>query len=131
MATFYAGKGKRIVWMSRHSPTPTQISELERLFPNHTLIVDERSFSGANEIVGRFHAARGDEMVVVAPWTVIRELVRRGLTPIYAEMRQVPCDTEHEVAINSKRKRCYRFVRFLWCRGVKLDLHPINPEGER
>lgn len=118
---------KRIVWMSRHPPTSTQSLELERLFPAHVLIVDARSFSGADQIVSRFHHERGDEMVVVAPWTVIRELVKRGLQPIYAEMRQVPCADPHEVVLGGRHRRCYRFVRFMHCRGVKLDLVPISP----
>lgn len=121
---------KRIVWMSRHPPTPSQLTELDRLFPAHTLVVEAQPFSGADQIVGRYHAAKGDEMVVVAPWTVIRELVKRGLQPIYAEMRQVPCDGAHEVAIGRQRRRCYRFVRFLHCRGVKLDLAEIAPEDK-
>ena len=37
----------------------------------------------------RFNEAGGDEMVVVAPWAVMRELIRLGIRPIYAEMLQI------------------------------------------
>jgi hypothetical protein len=120
---------RKIVWISRHVPTNSQLVELERLFPGCHLHIDARSFSNAQEIMGRFREVRGDEMVVVAPWTVMRELIRLGAHPLYAEMKEVPCDSsEVEVRIPSKRRRCYKFIRFLWCEGVKLDLREVTPQ---
>jgi hypothetical protein len=118
----------KIVWMSRHAPTATQLVELARLFPAHDLHFDPAPFSDADEIVKRFHALGADEMVVVAPWTVIRAITKRGIRPIYAEMAQIPCSSAHEVSINSGRKRrCYRFVKFHRCSSVKLELSDITP----
>lgn len=120
---------KKIIWMSRHAPTLSQLRELDRLFPGHNLQFDPASFSGADDIVARFRANKGDEMVVVAPWTVIRAITKRGIQPIYAEMKQVPCHRgSHEVSIGEgKRRRCYEFVKFYHCASVKLDLIEIQP----
>lgn len=120
---------KKIMWVSRHTPTQRQIDDLSRLFPGHEVVVDSNPFSSADDIVRRFNQTNSSEMVVVAPWTVMREIIRRGIRPIYAEMRQVPCDSpEAEVTITTRvSSRCYRFVRFLRCNGVSLDLSPINP----
>jgi hypothetical protein len=120
---------KHLVWMSRHVPTPRQQLELNRLFPEHTLTFEPAPFSGADQIVARFKAAGGDEMIVVAPWTVVRELVKHGLRPIYSEMKQIPCSSpEREVSIGAgRRRRCYKFVRFHYCDGVELKLVAIQP----
>ena len=119
-------KPKHIVWMSQHVPTQRQLDELEHLFPHYTLCVDARSFDSADTIVARFRHEGGDEMVVVAPLAVVREIVRRGVHPIWAEMRAIPC-TSKEVEVRIKR-RCYRFVRFHRVKGLHFDLEPIDAQ---
>jgi len=117
----------RIVWMSQHAPTPRQLAALEAQYPRYDLIVDARSFDTADDIVARFHAAAADEMVVVAPWPVLQELVNRGLAPLYALMRPVAPDSpEVEVRIRrGRRDRCYKFIKFQRCRGVNLKLEDL------
>jgi hypothetical protein len=114
--------------MSRHAPLASQLKELERLFPGFSLVVDKKPFSSALEIVRRFRDIQGDEMVTVAPWSVIRELIRLGIRPIYAEMVQVHDLKDAETTIvtgKSKKKRYYKFLRFAYCTDVKLTLEPI------
>ena len=122
-------QAKTIVWMSRHAPLPSQIAELERLFPGHTLVIEKRPFSSAKQIMQRFHEAGANEMVTVAPWSVIRELIKLGIKPIYAEMKQVPAaEGETTVVVGrSKKKRYYKFLRFAYCTDVSLTLIPIEP----
>ncbi len=126
----------KIIWMSRHIPLISQKLELERLFPGHELVLDTRSFSSAQIIKKRFEDAGGDEMVVVAPWAVIRELIRLGLKPIYAEMIQItatraramdPGDVATMTTGKSSRRRYYKFLRFAYCTDVSLTLVPISP----
>lgn len=123
----------KIVWMSRHSPTPSQVRELERLFPGHDFQVETRPFSGASQIVKRFHDTGATEMVVVAPWTVLNELVKLGLKPLVAKMENVPCDSkEAEIVLgHGRRRRCQRFVRFERCIGIDMITKPINPKGQQ
>ena len=99
---------KIIVWFSRHLPTHSQLSELNLLYPNHLLRIDTRAFDGADDVVERFHALSGDEMVVVAPLTVIRELVKRGIRPLRAVMEQC-AEVDAEVSVNGRH---YRFLHF-------------------
>lgn len=115
----------RIVWMSQHTPTKRQRAALTAIFPSHLLIIDHRSFDGADDIVARFRKANADEMVVVAPLTVVRELVKRGIRPIYAEMRQLKCD-HPEVEVRASG-RCYKFLRFSRVTDVLLKLEEVNP----
>jgi hypothetical protein len=116
----------RIVWLSQHTPTPRQLATLETIFPNYHLIIDARSFDGADTIVARFRSHGGDEMVLVAPMAVVREIVRRGIHPIYAEMRPTPCSSKSvEVRI---KNRCYRFIRFHRVHGLHFDLEPLEAQ---
>lgn len=122
-------KPTKIVWVSRHPPIPRQLLELDRLWPLHDLSFDPRTWDGAREIVERFDRAGADEMVLVAPWTVMRAIVNCGIHPIYAKMRQVPCAGPHETSIGSgRRRRCYNFVEFERVRDLKLVLEPLYPK---
>ena len=125
---------KKVVWMSRHAPLISQKLELERLFPGHELITDTRAFSSAEVIKRRFIEAKGDEMVLVAPWAVIRELIRLGIKPIYAEMLQITATRAkamdpREVATmavgKTSKRRYYKFLKFSYCTDVSLTLVPI------
>ncbi len=120
---------KKIVWMSRHAPTPSQVRELDRRYPNHDFIVDGRPFSDAAEIVKRFRAVGGDEMIVVAPWTVINEIVKQGVHPLIARMERVSCQSKDaEVVLGTgKKRRCQRFLRFERCSGFDMKLEPLDP----
>jgi hypothetical protein len=119
---------KNIVWMSRHAPTPSQVRELDRLYPDHNFIVEGRPFSDAADIVRRFREVEGDEMVVVAPWTVINEIVKQGIHPLVAKMERVSCTSkEAEVVLGSgKKRRCQRFIRFERCDGFDMKLSPVE-----
>lgn len=112
-------KPKRIGWLSRHDPTKRQLEALEREFPGHVLLIDHKAFSGADEIVQRVKRAQLDEIVVVAPTDVKRALIERGVHPIVAEMKLVPCKSpEAEVRI---KNRCYRFIQ--WQRLERVNMH--------
>jgi hypothetical protein len=112
---------KTIVWFSRHLPTRSQLQALAALYPHHRLLLDTNAFSDATDVVRRFEERGGDEMVVVAPLTVIRELVKRGLKPLRAQMEQcAPTDAEvHEGG------RHYRFVRFT--RITAIEVTEVQP----
>lgn len=120
---------KKVVWMSQHVPLVRQLGELERLFPDHHLVIDARSFDSADDIIARFRAMGGHELVVVAPLDVKRAIIQRGIRPIWAEMEQVPCRSNRvEVRIGRRRPRCYRFKEFHRLRDITLSLEPLTPE---
>jgi hypothetical protein len=102
----------KILWLSRHKPLPAQIAELERLFGRVAVTIDPKPFSSAEEIMARFRAGGYDEMVVVAPLSVIARLTEMGIKPLWAEMKQISGpgpDPSREVEANG---RWYRFERF-------------------
>lgn len=99
---------KKILWMSQHRPLPSQISALKQIFGEIEVVQDPRPFSSAEDIVGRFRKGGYDDIVVVAPLSVIAKLVEFGVKPLWAQMDQVPPD-QAEV---SAKGRGYRFNRF-------------------
>lgn len=117
-----------IVWFSRHLPTPRQRSSLKSLFGKDVRVrVDKRPFDGADDVLARFHKSGATEMVIVAPYQVIRQLNKRGLRPIWAEMESVP-STHPEAEVHSKHGH-YRFVGFKRI-NVKLELEAIEAAKE-
>lgn len=114
-----------ILWLSRHTPTPRQLAELERIYPGHILKIDRRSFDGADDIVERYHKSGATDMVVVAPLSFVRELVRRGLHPLWAEMRQVTRGSP--LAESHNNGRSYKFIGFRRITAIKVDTIAANP----
>jgi len=113
---------KKVVWFSRHPAIPKQISELKRLFGEDTEITaDPKPFSGADDIVRRFRDAGGDEMVVVAPLSVIDTICKRGIKPLWAEMEAVSEDQADVIA----NGRHFRFVRFRRVKRLVLEFEEV------
>lgn len=101
----------KIIWFSRHAPIPKQIAELKRLFGEEVEVVqDPNPFSGADDVVRRFRESGADEMVIVAPLTVIDQITKRGIQPLYAEMRLVE-KGPYDVDVNGRKFVFERFTR--------------------
>ncbi|MBI5733754.1 MAG: hypothetical protein HY973_02305, partial [Candidatus Kerfeldbacteria bacterium] len=79
-------------------------------------IQSAKPFSSAEEIVGRFRAGNYDDMVVVAPMSVISHLIDLGIKPLWAEMQQV---SDQSIADVTAKGRHYKFVR--WRRIIALN----------
>lgn len=99
---------KRIIWFSRHPWLPSQEAELKRIFGDIEILRDPKPFASAEDVAQRFRAGGGDEMVVVAPLSVLGRLCGLGIMPLWADMEQVPVEDAEVVAAG----RGYRFVRF-------------------
>lgn len=110
---------KRILWLSRHKPTPRQHLALREEFGlDHLLIIDERAFDSAEDIATRYRIAQADELIVVAPDPIIHALIAHNFAPIKVKMRPVPCRSpKAEVRVTRSRhghrtSTCYEFVGF-------------------
>lgn len=104
---------KKIIWFSRHAPIPKQLDELKRIFgPETEVIQDPNPFQTADDVVQRFRASGADEMVVVAPLSVLDQLIKRGVRPLYAEMELVE-DEDYDTIANGRKFRFIRFVRII------------------
>jgi hypothetical protein len=114
---------KKVYWLSRHAPLPSQIAELRRLFGEDVVVEqDPRPFDSVDDILNRFRSSGSDELLVVAPLSVIAQLVQRGVKPLWAEMEQVgdPALAETEAA-----GRYYRFIRFRRIAGIEIKFEDV------
>ena len=110
-----------VVWFSRHDPIARQREELARLFPHSRLILDHEAFATADDVLQRFAAAGGDEMVIVAPLSVAQALIERGIRPLWPAMEMTgPEQGEVTMRRRDGRVHHYRFIRFR--RLVAIDL---------
>ena len=112
---------KKIYWVSRHEPLPSQLRELERLFGKVEILQDPRPFSSAEEIITRFQQSGADDMLVVAPLSVIAALVQRGIRPLWAEMKQVPPENA-EVEVQGRH---YRFACFKRIKDINIEFDTL------
>lgn len=109
----------RIAWLSRHEPLPVQIDTLRAIFGDIEITQDARTWGDASAIVERVKGF--DEVVIVAPLSLIAELLRRGLRPIRADMQLMPPGTEFDPYRDvAEKDRHYRFMKF--SRIVRLEL---------
>jgi len=113
---------KKILWLSRHKPLVSQIKELKRIFGNDMiLLIDNRAFSSAEEIKQRMQEFKVDDIVVVAPLSVIQRLTQLGIKPIWAEMKL--CSKEE--AETQAGRRYYKFVRFRRIKDIKIIFEDV------
>lgn len=101
---------KKIIWFSRHAPIQKQIDELERIYGEVNIIQDRNPFSSADDVVKRFNSKNADEMVIVAPLSVIDAITKRGIKPLYAEMELVH-GSQYDVMANGRKFIFKEFVR--------------------
>ena len=114
--------GKKILWLSRHNPLPSQISELKRIFGKDVeVVIDPQPFDNAEDIALRFKNGGYDEMVVVAPLSVIQRLTELGIKPLWAEMKRVSKE-EAETEVSG---RYYKFIKFKRIKGIKIEFEEL------
>ena len=101
---------KHILWVSRHPPLESQINELNRLFGDVLVSIDPTPFENAQAIIER--AKNYDEIVMVAPLSVIAEVCKLGIKPLWAEMEQTSWKNKEVKQRNKylKFKKFYRIV---------------------
>lgn len=110
---------KHLLWLSQHQPLSRQVAALRQLFGEDVHVHrDVNPFANAEEILQRYTAGRYDDLMVVAPLSVIQRLCELGLRPLWGEMEQVARREEAEVTV---KNRHYRFVRFR--RAIAVVVH--------
>jgi hypothetical protein len=114
----------KVYWLSRHEPLPSQVAELRRLFGEDVVVEqDPKPFdSPLTTSSTAFRQSGADELLVVAPLSVIAQLVQRGVKPLWAEMEQV---TDPALAETEAAGRLYRFVRFRRIAGIEIKFEDV------
>jgi len=114
---------RRILWVSRHDPLPSQVEALKRIYGEEVEIVkDGRPFSSAEEILDRYVSGGYVDLVVVAPLSVLGRLCDLGLHPLWAQMEVVEDPAQAEVEASG---RLYRFDRFRRVKRLVLEFEEV------
>lgn len=111
---------KKILWMSRHRPHPRQLEKLRQLYGKDTMIEQEpRPFDDARVIAARFRNGKYDDMVIVAPLSVIQILCNERIPMLWSEATEE--NDPAKVEFRGARGQGYRFVRFRRIKRVVLE----------
>jgi len=111
---------KKIVWMSQHRPSASQIAALRGMFGDDVQVVlDPNPFDDAREIAARFRRGGFDDMVVVCPLSVLDHLCRAGIRPLWSEAAEE--NDPRKIEFRGARGQGFRFVRFRRVRRVAIE----------
>ncbi len=120
---------KKILWVSRHSMHGIQMGALRRMFGKDVKVVqDTQPFDSAENIVRRVREGGYDDVIVVAPYSVLTRMVDLGLRPLWSEAEVVEDLSQADWKV---KDRYYRFVRFKRVRRLVMEFDDLGPEAER
>jgi len=113
---------KKILWLSRHNPLPAQVLELQRLFGDVNITIDDKPLASAEDVVQRMEGY--DEVVIVAPLSIISKVIEYGVKPLFADMQRIDKveDKDRDTEVGG---RCYRFIGFKRIVGMKIELEKL------
>lgn len=108
---------KKILWQSRHRPDEGRLAELRRIFGEIEVIIDDSTQfapeTGAADIASRMQSGGFEEIVLVAPTSILDGLVRKGIKPLWPTM-------------SNDRRTFLGFDRVDEIRRVREDVQPAE-----
>ncbi len=112
-------KQPTVLWVSRHRPLTVQVEALRKLYgPDVWVKRDPHPFANVDEVIDRFKRSGAIDMVIVAPLSVIHQLVQRGIKPLHA--------------VFSGEHRPRRFIEFMRVESYTFNLSQPTPRlGEK
>ncbi len=112
--------------MSRHPVHPGQMVALRAMLGNDVVVEQEpRPFNDARDIVRRYRAGRFDDLVVVAPLSVLAVLCNEGLRPLWAESAEE--NNPAKIDFRGAHGQGFRFVRFRRIKELRLVFEDEKP----
>ena len=118
-----------ILWLSRHNPLPAQVRELQRVFGDGVVIdIDSRPFASAEDIVERVRAGGYNEVVLVAPLSMVAKVVEMGIKPLFADMERIDFAENTDTDVDLGCGRAYRFKEFKRIVGIKVEMESLKGE---
>lgn len=90
------GTPKKLLWVSRHIPNQEQIDALDALGFSE-ITVHRTRVNSAKRIKELIEEDKADDVMVVCPWDMLKELIAMGIHPIKSVM--------------SKKEKFVRFER--------------------
>jgi hypothetical protein len=97
------GSANVLLRVTAHALSDEEAVEVNRLFPGVRIVPSQRRFVDGREVVQWMRTVGAEEVLLVGPYSVFDQLVRRGIRPLYAEY--------------VSRK----FVRLWRCHGLRIE----------
>ena len=120
---------KKILWVSQHAMNGVQMGALRRMFGVDVEVVeDDRPYDNAQTIVRRFRDGGYDDIIVVAPYSVLDRMCQLGLRPLWSDADQV---FDSKLADWRVRDRMYRFIGFKRVVKMILELEDFGAAAKR
>lgn len=127
---------KKILWVSKHQPLKSQVDELKRLFGDDVYIrIYTKSFNHAAQITSVYREGYYDDMVLIAPLSLVRVITSFGIKPLYSQMQELNADDPRvEIVINSLKERLQnhprymKFLKFKRVERLEMVFSEIVPE---
>lgn len=120
---------KKVLWVSQHPMHSVQKGALRRMFGVDVKVVEDlHPFDSAEEIVRRVRSGGYDDVIVVAPYSVLDRMCKLGLRPLWADSEQV---FDLARADWSVKGRHYRFAGFSRVKELRLVLEDLGPAAKR
>jgi len=111
---------RKILWVSRHRPHQRQLDVLREMYGQDTVIDREiNAFDDARQIAKRFQANGYDDMVIVAPLSVIQVLCNEGVRMLWSEAAEE--NDPAKIEFHGARGQGFRFVRFRRIKRVAIE----------
>ena len=102
---------KKVLWVSRHPVLSSQKEVLKTYFGDDMdLVIYPDPFDSARDIVEKYKSTNCDDMVVVAPYSVIHQLNEIGIKPIWAQMEEVS-GPEYDTIVGNRLLKFTGFYR--------------------
>ncbi|NMB30529.1 MAG: hypothetical protein GX988_03700 [Clostridiales bacterium] len=113
----------RILWVSRHKMTDEQISSLNKIYGDFELIMADKTFEKAEDIVNFIDGV--DVYAVVLPVVILADLFKligREQDLIYSHSQRVPTSKKVINPATGAYELEYKFQHTKWQRITQLEL---------
>lgn len=111
---------KRVLWMSRHYPCNSQIVALQQKYGSDVIIDrDPNPYDDARKVARRYREGKYDDMVIVAPLTVVAIMCHENIPMLWSE--SVEEYDPSKIEFCGARGQGFRFVRFRRIKRVAVE----------
>lgn len=119
----------KVLWISQHRMQGVQMGALRRMYGADVKVVEDlHPFDSAEEIVRRVRDGGYDDVIVVAPFSVLDRMCKLGLRPLWADAEQVFNRREADWSVKGRH---YRFLGFSRVKELQLVLEDLGPTAKR
>ena len=117
-------KKKKVLILSRHPLLKSQMTALWQLFGDYVCVIQEKKpLKTAEEAVKRFREGGFDDIVAIAPLSMIAKMIDLGVKPLWPVL--VPCEPDEAEVVRFNRP--YRFKEFKRITSVLLTFEDVQP----